>query len=757
MRLYGDAAGSGTNLPMTFYTTATERMRIDTSGNVGIGTASPSRLLSVYNATAPVIALQNSTTGQTTGDGLQFYVVGATGYIDQKENGSLNFLVNSAERMRIAESGNVGIGTASPGEKLEISSSGNTYQRISAGGNSIAGIKLFASNNYRSVLYYDDAAGTTYLSTAVGTGQVLAIDGAGPILFQRNGTESMRIDSVGFVGIGTNSPTSRLGVSGGIQAIAAANPFPTQGTGLELVYDTAQDSAFVISYNRTATAWKDLRIQGNLIAFSTAATERMRIASNGRVAVGTTGEDAYAQLRVLNALGGATGLPWENSVLTVTSNATMAQGVGGLISFEGNYITGTGSSANYAWIKGAKTNGTSGDASGDLILGARGGNIRFSTSITNSGLSAESMRIDSSGRVGIGTSSPDTTTLLTVNGAMTILGQNTGHGASRLKLGQDTTAISQLRFYGADNSTPGILQFTASSADGNVGGERMRIASNGNVGIGTTNIAANARLSVAQVTEPANIGTQNAPLCVYRVANDSHIGLGYATGIDAFFLGVSYNGTGAYKPLVLATSDTERMRIGSSGDVLVGATSTYVGEKFNVTTAANQKNALFNNTNASYTGLILNLRGSRNTTNGTWGFLQCSRDGVADVLYIYDSGNVVNTNNSYGAISDVKLKENIVDASPKLEDLCKVKVRQYNLKSDPDHKQIGVVAQELEEVFAGLVETIADKDADGNNLGTTTKQVKYSVFVPMLIKAIQEQQAIITDLKTRIELLEGTK
>jgi hypothetical protein len=69
---------------------------------------------------------------------------------------------------------------------------------------------------------------------------------------------------------------------------------------------------------------------------------------------------------------------------------------------------------------------------------------------------------------------------------MTILGLNTGHGASRLKLGQDTSAISQIRFYGADNSTPGILQFTGSSADGSVGGERMRIDSDGNVGIGTT-------------------------------------------------------------------------------------------------------------------------------------------------------------------------------------------------------------------------------------------------------------------------------
>jgi hypothetical protein len=117
-----------------------------------------------------------------------------------------------------------------------------------------------------------------------------------------------------------------------------------------------------------------------------------------------------------------------------------------------------------------------------IKMGANSDSLRFS----NPADSADLMTLDSSGRVGIGTSSPDTATLLTVDGAMTILGPNTGHGASRLKLGQDTTAISQIRFYGADNSTPGILQFTGSSADGSVGGERMRIDSSGNVGIGTT-------------------------------------------------------------------------------------------------------------------------------------------------------------------------------------------------------------------------------------------------------------------------------
>jgi uncharacterized coiled-coil protein SlyX len=151
---------------------------------------------------------------------------------------------------------------------------------------------------------------------------------------------------------------------------------------------------------------------------------------------------------------------------------------------------------------------------------------------------------------------------------------------------------------------------------------------------------------------------------------------------------------------------------------------------------------------------VVEIEADRNTTNNTFYAITYLNNGSGTYKFrVADSGNVTNTNNSYGAISDVKLKDNIVDATPKLADLLKVQVRNYNLKTDPSHKQLGVVAQELEQVFPSMIDESPDKDKDGNDLGTTTKSVKYSVFVPMLIKAIQELNTLVTTQSAEIAAL----
>jgi hypothetical protein len=118
---------------------------------------------------------------------------------------------------------------------------------------------------------------------------------------------------------------------------------------------------------------------------------------------------------------------------------------------------------------------------------------------------------------------------------------------------------------------------------------------------------------------------------------------------------------------------------------------------------------------------------------------------------VWSNGNVVNTNNSYAAISDVKLKENIVDAGSQWDDIKGLRVCNYNLKEGQTHRQIGLVAQEVETISPGLVFESPDRDDEGNDLGTVTKSVNYSVLYMKAVKALQEAMERIEQLEARIE------
>jgi 2C-methyl-D-erythritol 2,4-cyclodiphosphate synthase len=266
--------------------------------------------------------------------------------------------------------------------------------------------------------------------------------------------------------------------------------------------------------------------------------------------------------------------------------------------------------------------------------------------------------------------------------------------------------------------------------------QAMTLDADGDLGIGTSapsvklNIAAaNPTNGVLSLIQNISTSGQTGAKIQLDVANVGSSGIGIPNGTSnalSFFVGG-------------ITSAEERARIDSSGNLLVGVTSgsqiTFQRNTDSAAAAVSIINA--SATTANQYGIFNRLVGDPNNTTNY--FLSCVGNATTRML-VYSNGNIVNTNNSYGAISDVKLKENIVDASPKLADLMQVKVRNYNLIGDTT-KQLGVVAQELETVFPAMVDESPDKDAEGNDLGTTTKSVKYSVFVPMLVKAIQELKA----------------
>ena len=154
--------------------------------------------------------------------------------------------------------------------------------------------------------------------------------------------------------------------------------------------------------------------------------------------------------------------------------------------------------------------------------------------------------------------------------------------------------------------------------------------------------------------------------------------------------------------------------------------------------------------------------------NYTWGYglrIDTDDDSTREGLMIFSTKSGVNQskasihmdgtyrsrNNTYTSYSDIKLKENIVDAESQWNDIKGLKVRNFNFKiDDPSQKMIGVIAQEAETVCPNLVRDIPDteeKDGEIHETGTHTKEVKYSILYMKAIKALQEAM-------TRIEKLE---
>jgi len=206
-------------------------------------------------------------------------------------------------------------------------------------------------------------------------------------------------------------------------------------------------------------------------------------------------------------------------------------------------------------------------------------------------------------------------------------------------------------------------------------------------------------------------------------------------------------------PMSFHTNNTERVSIESDGRIFMGTTTQL---RTNETLHVKGTEGLVSTATANGGGAIVGLEISSNTLGST--FVGLDKDGGV-VFRVAVGGNVTNTNNSYGAISDQKVKENIADASSQWDDIKAVRVRNYSMIADKESSanRIGVVAQELESAgMGGLVETKPDIDPDTlEDLGTTTKSVKYSVLYMKAIKALQEAMEKIETLETKVAALEG--
>jgi hypothetical protein len=526
----------------------------DTNNYLGIGTASPATRLDIVSSSnstsnttiqAGISADLPSTGGATytvadlyTRDsvGATFDAKGVELRFSNRHNisgtfynasivgfgstaGSLRFNTNSgsglAEAMRITSAGNVGIGTTSPSQKLQVIGNGAFF---TSGGTPLVSVNNGTVDNYIGVNLTEGLIGTS---------------NSYPLVFRTNDTERMRITSAGNVGIGTSSP----------DALLTVNTIASFGDGAVGTPSIAHKG------DLNTGLWFPA---ADTIAASTSGSERMRITSGGNVGIFTSSPGTRLDVRF--ETNPATDNGVGNNVLRVWTAVTQAADVGGAIGL-GGYATTAPDSVSFAQIAGRKENSTSANYRGYM---------QFAT-LDQGGTMSERMRIDSNGNVGIGTTSP--TAKLDIRGNQYIQANSNPTNSLVIAMTNQTiTSNNGCRIgfdaYNIGGASIGIPSDSASLAfyvNGNTT-ERMRIDSSGNVGIGTASPA--EKLTVT--TSGSNVYTKitDGTVNLYvGITNSS------ATAI---------NGTISNHPYGFFTNNSERMRITSAGDVLVGKTSSGV-------------------------------------------------------------------------------------------------------------------------------------------------------------------------------------
>jgi hypothetical protein len=623
----GSVTGSGiwgTDTALAFNTNSNERMRIDTSGNVGIGTTAPNAQLHVsFSPIASIPALGSGVAALALGPAANYGMLLGTisngkGFIQQQRFDATTTIY---DLLLQPNGGNVGIGTTAAGARLEtsVSSAGATAEvlRLSnsgAGANTQAQINFYTtSTSYGTISGgYGAAAPQMTFNLPSAT--------AGNYVWQITGTERMRIASDGNVGIGTASPTVKLHLFDTLAPEARLQIGTTTSQGAYTFYSSTINEAGIGFTPNTANmniyagrsaAW------GGHITLTTDLTERMRITQSGTVGIGTsvprgtlslgtplataTTQTIHMGYTAADFYGwrfNSTNTPSATSAgnLTIQRGTTTAWADDLTITNTGDVGIGVTAPAAKLHISGSQRITHAGDRVIDFVrTSANSFSIEHDTSrmyFYNITTATSVLAFDNASNVGIGTAAP--ATKLDVNGTsnfsdnMTISRTNTAGSLSGITVtNAGTTAAyaginivsgpvtSQLFSDAAGNAVVAgaVLRTTTSHplVFGTNNSERMRILSDGNVLIGRTAAYTQAyRLVVNGNSEtiaiPMAINDDRAGAADSRMMAFLRAGTetGYITSSNTV-LSVAGNTTLAFQ-----TASTEKMRITNTGDVGIG-------------------------------------------------------------------------------------------------------------------------------------------------------------------------------------------
>lgn len=275
------------------------------------------------------------------------------------------------------------------------------------------------------------------------------------------------------------------------------------------------------------------------------------------------------------------------------------------------------------------------------------------------------------------------------------------------------------------------------STAGTLGWSSMVEDSSGNINIdsGTLYVdAGNNRVGIGTTSPSVPLEVNGS---IYsKLSTSGEAAIAAVNSIASFFVlqqsDKAHFYTGASQPIAFTTSNTERARITSGGEVLINTTTSYA-----LTTIAHAGATAF--------GLAV-----RNTDTGS-----ASQIAIRFMRNTSDVGSITNTNTAtaYNTSSDYRLKENVVPLTGATERLAQLPVHRFNFIADPGHTVDGFLAHEAQAVVPECVTGEKDAvDADGNPIYQGIDQSK---LVPLLTAALQEALDKIASLEARITALEA--